>query len=81
MADEAKQREALAKIDEKVKAAYALIKEAEALADEAQVEFGFDLAYGMGGTYYPKKKEDGTSEEDGSWYSSNEGWVSSSSQC
>lgn len=38
-------------ISEKINAAYALITEASELADEHKLDFSFDVAYGMGGTY------------------------------
>lgn len=51
-----KQQEALEKINAKINEAIKLVKEAEAISEEAQVSFrwsGFD--YGMGGTYYPAR--------------------------
>jgi hypothetical protein len=72
------QKEAYEQIAKHVEAAHAEIKKAEALADEHGCEFSFDLAYGMGGTYYPKVKPDSENED---WESSNEGWMSSSSMC
>lgn len=86
---EQEQKEAMQQINQKTEAAMALIREAQALADKANVTFDFSLAYGMGGTYFPKltdeqkeqaKKE---AEEKGRWYDSyeNEGWQSSSSRC
>lgn len=79
-------KEAYAAIAKHVENAYAEIKKAEAIADEHGCEFGFELTYGMGGTYFPKSKpdsEDGDRWESSSegWESSSEGWVSSSSQC
>lgn len=82
---EEEKKEAFKQIEEKTKAAHALIQEAEKLADQAGVCFGFSLAYGMGGTYYPKKtaEERKEAKEKDDWYDSdsNEGWQSSSSSC
>ena len=61
-------------IDDLVKEAHKKIQEAEKIADEHQETFSFDLAYGMGGTYFPEGWDD-------SWDSSEEGWVSSSAMC
>lgn len=47
------QKEAEQLIKQKVKEAEALISEAESLADEHNVGFSWDLAYGMGGWYEP----------------------------
>lgn len=67
------QQEANKLIAEKVSQAYALIRECEHIADEACIDFSFDLAYGMGGYYQPDHED---------WESSSKGeWVSSSSQC
>jgi hypothetical protein len=62
--------------------AHEKIKSAEALADKFGIEFGWDLAYGMGGHYYPTP---------GDWSGSNDewrpsgvedgGWRSSSQSC
>lgn len=67
------QQEALKQINIHLDAAYACIKEAEKIADEAGVSFSFDLAYGMGGYYTPPKLAD---EDYGEV-----GWNSSSSRC
>lgn len=52
---------------------FSLLKEAEDLADEADLSFSFSVCYGMGGTYYPQSS---TRSED-----SDDGWVSSSNNC
>lgn len=44
------------KLNELVTQAYNAIAEAEKIADQLGVSFDFDVAYGMGGTYYPKRK-------------------------
>lgn len=46
-------KEASAKIDELVNQAYALVRQAEALADEHMIGFDWSLGYGLGGFYYP----------------------------
>lgn len=82
---EQKQKEALAQIEVLTDQAMEAIRKAETLADEANVSFGFDVEYGMGGTYYPTKalNKVPTDEETqyDAWESSDEGWVSSSSGC
>lgn len=90
--DEKKRKEALQKIEELKTQAMELIKKAEVIADEANVTFNFDVSYGMGGTYFPKKKEEvkpvkaSEDEDDEDYDNSDEewdesGWVSSSSMC
>ena len=65
--------------------AYAKIKEATAIADKWGVTFNWDLAYGMGGTYYPQHTEDSKWSEssDDVWRPSDteDGWYSSSQSC
>lgn len=72
-------KKASEQISELVADAYDNIKRAQELADAHGLEFSFDLAYGMGGTYIGK----GYSERTGNdWYSSNEGeWRPSSQSC
>lgn len=77
---ERKIRQANESIAEKVRQAQRLLDEAAALADEHGISFDFRPAYGMGGTYYPKRTEE-QREKATRWESSNEGWRSSSSQC
>ena len=55
--------------------AIGLVRQAEQIADEACVEFNFDVAYGMGGTYVPA----GLAKEYS--YYEGAGWQSSSSGC
>lgn len=50
-------QEAYAKVAELTDQAMKLVKDCEKIADEYDVTFGFDVAYGMGGTYYPKPNE------------------------
>lgn len=68
-------------ISEKVASAMASISEAEKLADEAGVSFSFDLAYGMGGTYFPKPNPAIPEDERDKNYYDETGWSSSSSRC
>lgn len=77
---EALKEEAYAKINE----ATAMINEATAIADKWGVTFNWDLAYGMGGTYYPQRTADSKwSESDEAWRPSDteDGWYSSSQSC
>lgn len=65
------------KIEALLREARVKISEAEAIADETGETFNFDLAYGMGGSYYPEKYV-----ESNDWMDSDDtGWVSSSAQC
>jgi len=66
------------KIDQLVKEIYEKVKEAEALADEHGIEFGLNIAYGMGGQYYPKSKDGEARNE---WAPSTSGWYASSQSC
>lgn len=59
-----------------------IITSAETLADKYNFTIDFDLAYGMGGTYFPVGYQPEWADSD--WADSNDsetGWVSSSSQC
>ena len=72
-------KEASTEIATKVKLALALVKEAEALADEHGLEFSVNIAYGMGGWYTGKgSREDWDSSEstEGDF-----GWSASSQSC
>ena len=73
-------KEATAEIARKVEEAYKALGEASKLADEFGLSFSFGPSYGMGGTYYGQTKPEDA--HDG-WESSSseEGWISSSSQC
>ena len=62
-------------IKEKLAAAYALIQECQDIADREKSSFNWELAYGMGGTYY------GDPEEVNSYGDKEAGWQSSSSDC
>lgn len=64
-------------IAEKVEAAQKALHEAEKLADQHGIGFGFHPAYGMGGYYQPEVDE--TYGED--WSPSNTGWLASSQSC
>lgn len=70
-------------ISTKIMEAYAIINECEEIAETAGVSFSFDVAYGMGGSYRPRKEveEDYGDTKSESWYESHSGWISSSSQC
>ena len=72
-------QEAIAKLAEVLKVAQEKLEEAQAIADEFALEFSWDLAYGMGGTYEGK----GTTQGWGSNGKVREQgeWVSSSSTC
>lgn len=76
-------QEASKKISELLADARAAIAAAEALADEHSLEFGWDIAYGMGGSYmgkgveaygwdYEQRKEVYKPLEEGRWVSSSE---------
>lgn len=77
---ELREKQALQRIEALKKEAMGKLNEAEKIADENGIGFSWDLAYGMGGWYNPKTKN-----EDGSWNESNEdgdaGWQSSSNSC
>lgn len=75
-------KEATAKLGQLVNQIYALVHEAEAISDESGVGFSLEIAYGMGGWYTPKRKEDETQDDDDGWYDSDEGgWMASSQSC
>lgn len=57
-------------IQVKLRAAFAAISEAQAIADENDVGFSFDIGYGMGGRYIPESKQDADDRDYGGWYSS-----------
>lgn len=77
MTDKLTPQQKLAKLVEEAEAALA---EAEAFANEHNLTFTFEPAYGMGGTFYP-----GARCHDDSWLSdhigSEGGWISSSAEC
>lgn len=64
------EQKALKEISEKLEEAYKLIRECEKIAEKANVEFSFDVAYGMGGTYIPKKIADQERWTDHGWNAS-----------
>lgn len=68
-------------IAEKVAAAYALINEAEAIADENEVSFRLEVSYGMGGTFYPKDEYNMYYKEDWDEASETGAWRASSQSC
>lgn len=69
--------EALKKMTELVRKAEAAVDEACKHADQYNLSFRWDLAYGMGGRYYG-----GTSAQGNDWETSYEsGWVASSETC
>jgi hypothetical protein len=60
-------------LNEKVQAAYAAIADAQVIADKHGLNFDFDIAYGMGGSYIgdPEEREEYDEDElDGGWRSS-----------
>ena len=61
-------------IDSKLKQAYALIKECEDIATSEGLEFSFDVAYGMGGTFYGEPFKDYYGD-------TRQGWQASSHSC
>lgn len=69
--------QAIREIDLLTVEAHAILAKACQIADEHQVTVNFNICYGSGSTYYPKKGS--LAEED--WYGSTEGWVSSSTSC
>lgn len=77
----AKYNEKKKELQELVKQAYAAVAKAQEFADQHDLEFGFSLAYGMGGHYYSAKTEERLEmENDGADYLDN-GWSSSSRGC
>ncbi len=76
--------EASKQIAEKLDQAQKLLHEAEALADEAGVEFSWKPFYGGGGTYFGKDSRDDWQDSNGEWETSDyyeTGWQSSSHNC
>lgn len=53
IAAEAEKADAPRLISDLIEKAHAIIREAEEVADRTGTSFQFDLAYGMGGSYYP----------------------------
>ena len=72
-------KEASTEIACKVKLALALVKEAEALADEHGLEFEFSVSYGMGGWYNGKSQSEDWDSSDS--YEDSHGWLGSSQSC
>ncbi len=66
------EQDATAQIAVLVKEAKEKIREAEKIAEESNVEFDFQVAYGMGGTYIPLKygTECGYDKDETGWRSS-----------
>lgn len=67
-------------IDKKKKEIMKLVKECKKIADKANITFELQVAYFMGGTYYPPKII-----EKNDWMKNNwklqEGWLSSTNSC
>ena len=63
----------------KLREARKLITECEQIADRHGLEFNFDTAYGMGGTYYGEGHPD--SENLKKQYYKENGWIASSQTC
>jgi len=59
-------------LNDAVAAAYAALAKAEKIADELEIEFSFEPAYGMGGWYCPEGCASSISEV---------GWNPSSQSC
>ncbi len=78
MSEEAK-KAAYEKIADALKIAQEKIEEAQALADEHALEFTWDMAYGMGGTYEGKGVTYGWGED--KKQRKHGEWISSSSNC
>lgn len=74
-------REALQEIEKLTSEAMALIRKAETLAEEHDVEFSFDLAYGMGGTYAAWDDSWESSDEDAEPRKKEYQWYASSQSC
>lgn len=74
------QEDAQKELDERLTKIKELLLECENIAEENQLEFEFDVAYGMGGNYYPhpdgKRYEGSPGEEDSEF-----GWYSSTRSC
>jgi hypothetical protein len=62
-------QEASAAIAELVQQAYGFINAAEKIADEHELSFSFDIAYGMGGTYDPTYEQE---YSEGNWHPSSQ---------
>lgn len=73
-------QEAYKEIADNIAAAYELINKSETLANEYDVEFSLDLAYGMGGWYRPIPKDADPNELDDD-YRKKYGWLASSHDC
>lgn len=73
----------LAEMEQHVKDAYASLEAACEIADELGTSFGFNPAYGMGGSYVSKEayKKDYMDDEDGEPDEDDYGWRSSSANC
>ncbi len=67
-------------LNEKLSEIYRLISECKELATENNVEFTLDVAYGMGGTYYPPKLLEKYNFRDAD-YRIHDGWMSSTNSC
>jgi hypothetical protein len=76
MNDEQLQQAAVKQMHELIDIAYKAISMATDIADDYGLEFGFDVSYGMGGTYY----SEGYIEQEGLRYRE-AGWASSTSDC
>lgn len=63
-------QQAYAEISRLTSEAMKLIREAEKIADTHGLEFSFDVAYGMGGTYVPESVFDGPSWREPGWQAS-----------
>lgn len=72
-----------AQIDDLVREAYSIIRQAEELANDNDLKFSFDISYGMGGTFYPASevKDDDWLRDELYLDVESGGWVASSQTC
>lgn len=76
-----KQRKAYEEIEKLTSEAMALIRKAERIAEENNVEFSFDVSYGMGGTYAAWDDSWESSDEDETPRKKEYQWYASSQSC
>lgn len=74
---EKRQRVALTEIAKLTDEATKLIRQAEEIAKANEVSFDFDVAYGMGGTFYGAGYESDYNPD----YNERVGWAASSHSC
>ena len=75
-------KQANADIANLIQQAYALLSQAETIADKYSLEFSFGVTYGAGATYYGKGSQSEWNSSDDDWSASDEeGWRASSEGC